>query len=268
MKHRGVAFSVDGKISPEAYEEANLVESHLNEEITKWSTRVLNSQDSRFVFKREAMADVGIFIAKKRYVLHVLDDEDIPCDKYKYTGVEIVRTTLPAALKPYMKKIIETMMVTKNRQDTNDTFLETYDKFKSLPVEDFAFVMGAKEYDKYADQCDGFTFVKRMPIHIKSSYIYNQMLKKYNLENKYETIGSGDKVRYFYVMQPNKYGINSLAYKYYLPEEFRDEFKPDIELMFEKIVFSVIERFYDAVRWKLRKPGMQLQTDLFDMLCV
>lgn len=268
MRHIGAPFHVDNEVTSQAKQAAKLVEDHLNIEITKWGMNVLNSDDCRFVFKREVMADVGVFLAKKRYVLHVLDDEGFKVNKYKYTGVEIVRTTLPAALKPYIKKVIETMLSTQNRQKTNDIFLETYDKFKSLPVEDIAFVMGAKEYDKYADRCDGFSFVKGMPIHIKSSYIYNQLLEKYKLTDKYETIGSGDKIRYFYVTQPNRYGINTLAYKYYYPDEFKADFNPDVEMMFEKIVYSIVERFYDAVSWKLRKPGMQTQTDLFELLGV
>ncbi len=269
MKHHGEPFKTKtGKVSVSAKKAAQDIEDHLNVEIIKWGESVLNSKDCRFVFKREAMADVGIFIAKKRYVLHVIDDEGFACDKYKYTGVEIVRTTLPASLKPSIKRIVETMMETKNYQATNDMFLETYDKFKSLSVEDIAFVMGAKEYDKYADKCSGFSFVKRMPIHIKSSYIYNQLLDKYKLTEKYESIGSGDKIRYFYVMQPNKFGVATLAYKYYFPEEFHHDFKPDVEKMFDKIVYSIVERFYEAVNWKLRRPGLQTQTDLFELLGV
>jgi hypothetical protein len=38
--------------------------------------------------------------------------------------------------------------------------------------------------------------------------------------------------------------------------------------MFEKIIFSVIERFYEAVNWKLTPPGSQVQTDLFELLGV
>lgn len=268
MDRRSVPFSTDGKLSPEAYEEANLIEDHLNTEITKWGNNILNSKDCRFVFKREIMADTGIFIAKKRYILHILDDEDFVCDKYKYTGVEVVRTTLPAPVKPYVKKIIETMMSTRSPQQTNDLFMETYEIFKSLPVEDFAFVMGIKEYEKYANQCNDFIFCKRMPIHVKASYIYNQMLKRYSLVNDYESISSGDKVRYFYVTTPNKYGISTLAYKHYLPDEFKKDFPPDIELMFEKIVFSIIGRIYNAVNWRLRKPSNQIQTDLFELLGV
>jgi DNA polymerase elongation subunit (family B) len=94
------------------------------------------------------------------------------------------------------------------------------------------------------------------------------MLEKYNLTDKYEPISSGDKIRYFYVMQPNKYGINTMGYKYYYPEEFNKDFKPDVEKMFDKIVYSIIERFYEAVDWRLRRPGMQVQTDLFELLAV
>jgi len=38
--------------------------------------------------------------------------------------------------------------------------------------------------------------------------------------------------------------------------------------MFEKIVYSVIDRFYEAVNWKLVKPTEQRQTNLFELLGV
>jgi hypothetical protein len=57
-----------------------------------------------------------------------------------------------------------------------------------------------------------------------------------------------------------------LGYKYYFPKEFIESFEPDREKMFEKIIFSVMERFYEAVNWKLTSPGSQVQTDLFELL--
>ena len=122
------------------------------------------------------------------------------------------------------------------------------------------------EYGNIKDQCDGFKTYKGMPIHVKSAYYYNMLLERNNLQNTYETITTGDKVRYFYVTQPNKYGIKSFAYKYYFPGEFRKDIQPDYELMFNKIIFSVIERLYDGVGWKACKPGEMVQTDLFDLL--
>ena len=128
--------------------------------------------------------------------------------------------------------------------------------------------MGCKEYDKWAVKCREFATCKSMPIHVKSSYYYNKLLDKYNLANIHEKIHSGDKVRYFYVEKPNRFGINTVGYKDYYPKEFNDIFTPDIELMFDKIVFSIVERFYEAVGWKARKPGMAVQTDLFQLLGV
>ena len=34
--------------------------------------------------------------------------------------------------------------------------------------------------------------------------------------------------------------------------------------MFEKIVYSVIDRFYENVNWKSFRPGAAVNTDLFD----
>ena len=105
-----------------------------------------------------------------------------------------------------------------------------------------------------------------MPIHVKAAYFHNLLLKKFNIENKYEDISSGDKVRYFYIEQPNPYNLACLAYKYYYPEEFKNIFHADYDKMFEKILYNVIERFYDNVNWTPQKPGNAVQTNLFELL--
>lgn len=258
----------DNKITEEYYKIVQEIEDYLNDEIMKWGATALNSIDCRLNFKREVIADVGLFLQKKRYVLHILDEEGIPTNKFKYTGVEVVRTTMPAPIKPHVKRIIETMLLTKSQTETNKAFNETYDIFKKLPLEDIAFVMGVKGYEKYATLCTGFNTAKHMPIHVKSAYYHNMLVEKFNIDRKYEKISSGDKVRYFYVKQPNRYGINVIGYKYFFPKEFVTLFEPDHEKMFEKIIYSVIERFYESVNWKLKTPGSQVQTDLFDLLGV
>ena len=263
----GLTFTDEsGKLTKEFYGEVQNIEDFLNDEIKVWGAKALNSKDCRFVFKREMIADVGIFLQKKRYVIHVLDDEGIPMDKYKYTGVEVVRSTMPDAIKPHVKNIIETMLKTQSISETNKALDTTYKIFKDLPVEDITFVSGLKGYEKYAAQCDGWKTAKGMPIHARSAYYHNMILKKLGIENKYETISSGDKVRYFYVQQPNPYNLSSIAYKYYYPEEFKKIFHADVDKMFEKNLYAVIERFYDNVNWTPKQPGAAVQCDLFDLL--
>jgi hypothetical protein len=57
-----------------------------------------------------------------------------------------------------------------------------------------------------------------------------------------------------------------VAYKYYYPDQFKEVFHIDYEKMFEKIIFSAIERFYENVNWSVQKPGSLTQTNLFDLL--
>jgi len=253
-------------ITKEYHDLVDSLETYLNDHIKVWGTETLNSTDCRFVFKREAIADVGLFLQKKRYILHLLDEEGIACSKFKYTGVEVVRTTMPRPIKPHVKKIIETMLLTKSQAETNKILNEVYEIFKELPLEDISFVSGIKNYEKYAAQCDSFKVVKGMPNHVKAAYYYNFLLKKLNIDKKYESINSGDKIRFFYIKKPNPYGLNSIAFKYYYPKEYAALFEPDYELMFNKIVFSAIERLYDAVQWKAIEPGKQVQCDLFELL--
>ena len=275
IKHLNIPFTnKKGNVSKETHAIVDDIEKHLNAKIKEWGERALNSADCRFVFKRESIADVGLFLQKKRYILHILDDEGIKVNKFKYTGVEVVRTTMPKPVKPYVKKIIETMLLTKNFNSTNNVLNEAYDIFKSLPIEDIAFVMGISkfktdrrdEYGNIIESCDGFKTYKGMPIHVKSAYYHNLLLQRNNLTNKYEEITAGDKVRYFYVKQPNRYGIKSFAYKYEFPSELKKTIHPDIEIMFDKIIYSVVERLYDGVGWKPRKPGELVKTDLFQLL--
>ncbi len=68
-----------------------------------------------------------------------------------------------------------------------------------------------------------------------------------------------------YVETPNKYGLQSIGFKYEYPTEFEEIFKIDYEKMFDKILYQSIARFYDNVNWNIRKPSENVQTELFDL---
>ena len=260
-----IKFHENNKITPEAYQHAAQLNDRLNTDIVTYAEKAFNSKDYRFVFKREALADVGLFLEKKRYVIHLLDNKGFACDKWKYTGVDVARTTMPKAVKPYVKKIIETMLTTKSVSKTNQVLTEAYEVFKELPIEDISRTSGIKNYEKYASLCNDFKITKGMPNHVKAAYYYNTLVDKLGLDRKCEKITSGDKIKYFYVQQPNKYGIDCIGFKYKFPAELATLFAPDREKLFEKIVYSAIERFYLAVNWTPRKPSQQVQYELLDL---
>ena len=251
------------KVTKEMHSLVKEIDGELNSKISTWAVAALNSKDPRFVFKREVICDAGIFLRKKRYILHVLDQEGVPKNKFKYVGVEIARSSTPAVIKSFIKRVLETAIITENSHESNRVYKTIYSEFKSLPVEDIAIRKNVKEYEKYAKLATDYSIGKRTPIHVKSSIYYNQLLERLNLMSKYEPIQSGNKIKYFYTA-PNKYNIKSIAFTNYYPEEFTD-IKVDYEEMFTKIVTPLLQSVYDAMEWRLPNLTQETQTDLFEL---
>ena len=103
-----------------------------------------------------------------------------------------------------------------------------------------------------------------MPNHVKAAYYYNLLLDRLELENKYEKIQSGDKIKLFYLKKPNRFGIDAIAFKYYYPDEFKSLFEPDYEKMFDKVIFSPVQKFFEAVNWIPQKPNEMTTCNLVD----
>lgn len=266
LKHYNVSLkNDDGSINEKVYELIEELKNYINQGIEIKMRNELNSTDPRIEFKREAIIDTSIFLGKKRYVAHVIDNEGIICDEWKYVGVEIARTTMPKAVKQDVKNIIETMLWSRNRAQTDACVNAAYERFKKMDVKDISFTTGIKNYEQYARECKDFTTGKGVPVHVKAAYFYNTILKRHNLTSTYELIQSGDKIKWMYLKMPNKYNVPVIAYKYYFPKEFEDIVKVDYEKMFVKIVFNCIERFYEAVKWTMYKPNEQMKTDLFEL---
>ncbi|NCV77465.1 MAG: hypothetical protein EBW18_00160, partial [Burkholderiaceae bacterium] len=95
LKKLGIDLAVEGRVTEESHKIVNALDEYVNTEILNWARKELFSIDPRYVFKREIISDVGIFLQKKRYILHVLDEEGVATDKFKYTGIELVRSTTP-----------------------------------------------------------------------------------------------------------------------------------------------------------------------------
>lgn len=261
----GIPLMCGDSINPEFYEYCDYIENYLNAGMSKWALSELKSKDPRFVFKRESICDSGIFLKKKYYVLHMIDDEGFKTDKFKYKGVSVVKTTMPKKLKPYLKEIIETMITDKNKNDTDKLFKQAYEIFKTLPIEMISRLSGINTFNKYSDACEGFQKIASgMQEHMRSAYYHNEILKVMAIEGKYPKLKQGDKIRYVSVQKPNKFNIDVIAYASKYPEEFSEIFKIDYEKMFDNLMYRNIEFFYKAVGWILRKPNENLKTDLLD----
>jgi DNA polymerase elongation subunit (family B) len=238
------------------------LDKHVNSEILEWARKELFSIDPRYVFKREIISDVGVFLQKKRYILHVLDEEGVAVDKFKYTGVELVRSTTPKKVKKFIEAITKEALLTQDVKKANEVYRNSYDFFKKLDPNDVAARTSINNLDKYTEGASLYKFNNATPSHVKGAIAYNILIKDLKIDDRYEPVESGKKVKKLYCAK-NKYGLDAITYVSDLPQEFGIQVNWD--KMFEKLVTQPIERLYDAIGWKLPQIGKEIQTDLFDM---
>jgi len=259
-----IKLFANNKVTPEGLKLIDEeIGTYLNNEIKRWSAAEFKSTDPRYFFKRESICDVGVYLQKKRYIIHVLNDEGANVNKFKYVGVEIARSTTPKKAKELIKKVIENSLLGQDQIKANSLYKEVYDSFKTLHVDEIAIRGGLSDLEKYEVKADGFKIGTGTPNHVKGAIWYNQLLKHLKLETKYERITSGGKVKKIYIA-PNKYNIDTLCYPYNFPPEFK-EFEVDYIEMFNTIIKPPILAVYDAVGWRLPDLTNEVTTDLFDI---
>jgi DNA polymerase elongation subunit (family B) len=262
LKKIDLPLTKDGVIQEEVHNIVNKLDEYVNKEILNWARKELFSIDPRYVFKREVISDVGVFLQKKRYILHVLDEEGVPVDKFKYTGIELVRSTTPKKVKKFIENIIKTSLLTENVKKANEIYRSSYEEFKQLDPNDIASRTSINNLEKYQKGASLYKYQKGTPSHVKGAIAYNLLIKELKIDDRFEEIQSAQKVKKLYCAK-NKYGLDAIAYTSSLPTEFG--ITVDWDKMFNKLVTQPTERLYEAIGWVLPQIGKETQTDLFEL---
>jgi len=69
---------------------------------------------SKLEFKNELVMKRGLFLAKKRYAVHVVSQEGVKCDDMVIKGIEVRRSDFPSYTKERLKELIEIILKGKN----------------------------------------------------------------------------------------------------------------------------------------------------------
>lgn len=160
----------------------------------------MNAYESRMVMAREAIADKGIWMAKKRYILNVYNNEGVQYaqPKLKIMGIEAVKSSTPQVVRDKFVKAYN-MMLNSTEAELQKFVADFFDEFKTLPAEDISFPRGVSDIEKWEDRHT--IYKKGTPIHGRGALLFNQQLKKANLSQ--ETIRNGTKVKFCYMKMPN-----------------------------------------------------------------
>jgi DNA polymerase elongation subunit (family B) len=210
----------------------------------------MNAYEQKMHMKRENIVEVGVYLAKKKYIYNVLDSEGVRYEKptLKVTGLELVKSNTPAFCRGKMKEACK--IVLEQGEDDLIKFIEaTRKEFNGLQFEDIAYPQGVNHIGKYTDRNGDYK--KGTQIYARGAIIYNKLLKQRNLTKKFETIGDGDKIKYCYLRMPNPLQENIISVPFSLPEELGLHDYVDFETQFEKTFIGPIKRITNAIGWEI-----------------
>ena len=215
--------------------------------------KYVNAYDQKMIMKREVIANKGIWTAKKRYILNVFNEDGINLKepKLKIMGIEAVKSSTPA---PCRVKIKEALNVIMNKDEPAlIDFIENFrTHFKKLPPEDIAYPRSCNNLKKYSSTKD--IYLKGTPIHVRGALLYNTLLKKHKL-SKYETIQSGDKIKFITLKEPNTLRENVISFSNQLPKEFKLHQYIDYDEMFTKSFLEPLRFIVNAIGWNFEKKS-------------
>lgn len=244
----------------------------------------MNCIEQRMDMEREVIADKGIWIAKKRYILNMLDKEGIryATPKLKMMGIEAVKSSTPKMVKETMKETFNLLM--NNTEEELKDFIAAFkEKFYCQSPDKIAQPRGVNGIEKWnrpnPKKGGNDTVFKKnglygsgTPINVRASILYNHLIDTHGLTNKYEKIRSGDKIKYVFLKTPNPIHENIIALKDdILPEEFGLHQFIDYYMNYEKTFNQPMAPILDATGYdfsnqvKLVASEENKPSDLFSL---
>jgi DNA polymerase elongation subunit (family B) len=227
------------------------IEPYINKSYEELALYV-KAYSQKMQMKREALANKGIWTAKKRYIMNVYDNEGVRYHEpdLKVMGLEMIKSSTPSAVRSKMKESIK-IMISGTEEDMHKFIAEFKTYFSSLPPEDISFPRGINGLTKYADSLQLYKL--GTPIHVKGAILYNYHLKQMGLTKKYPLIQEGEKIKFSYLRMPNPFKDTVISYPARLPKEFDISRYIDYDTQFEKTFLEPIKVILDCMGWSTEK---------------
>ena len=208
----------------------------------------MNAHANKMVMEREVIADVGVWTAKKRYMLNVHNSEGVQYDepKMKIMGIETTRSSTPMVVRQKLKDAIK--LVLTGTEDQVIDFIDDFkQEFKKYSPDEIAFPRGCNNLITYQDETH--IYRKSTPIAVKGALIYNHFLKKMKLTDRYYAINEGDKVKFLYLAVPNPFQNTVISFPGSSPKEFELKDYADYDKQFAVSFLEPLKNILEKVGW-------------------
>lgn len=229
------------------------IEGVIQKSFDDLSQKLNAMEPEALVMKREIIADSGVWQAKKRYALNVLDSEGtryIKKPKMKIMGMETAKSSTPAVIRQHMEELLYAVL-NENEESCQKLIRKIKSKFKKYSIEDISFPRSMNNLGKYRSYQD--IYKKGTPIHVRGALLFNHYLKQWNLDKQYDQIKDGEKIKFIMLKEPNPIHENVLSYVNVFPRESGLDKYIDWELMFQKTFIEPMTSVFDVIGWTVEK---------------
>lgn len=227
--------------------------------------------DNKEDFELERISESVIYLAKKKYIQHIVHEDGIDYDRLNYIypkGVELVRSSTPLFARDKIMNIIKYLFT---HPDTF-TIRELLKLVKNLKkefdlcvpdkIDDICMQSSCSNYEeKVLNDKDKLEFVSGTHFAVKASAYYNHLLyKNKDLQGKYEFLRSGSKIKYYYCKNNN---VNSIFA--FTRGSYPIEMAPQINLeeQFAKCILSPINSIIEPLNLPSITKRLSVVLDIF-----
>jgi hypothetical protein len=232
----------------------------ITEDYDRLARETFNVTNHRLEMKTECVIRSAYFRATRRYAQWITKQEGINKEVLDIKGLEFMKANFPPILGEFFNDILQ--QVLKGEEKNN--IIKQIKDFKSkiingkIPLTKLGNPTAVKKLQKYSGSSaragELFTeILKGAPAPVRAAIRYNDLLKLWKLDRKYNLITMADKVKWIY-LKDNPYKIEALAFfDYDMPNKIKEflENYADRQKVFESILLNKLEGFFSDLQWSL-----------------
>ena len=210
--------------------------------------------------KTECVIRSAYFRATRRYAQWITKQEGIAKETLDIKGLEFMKANFPPILGDFFNDILQQVL----KGEQHKSIIEQIKTFKTqildgtIPLAKLGNPTAVKKLEKYsgtgARAGEMFTeILKGAPAPVRAAIRYNDLLRLWQLDRKYNLITMADKVKWIY-LKDNPYKIEALAFfDYEMPDKIKDflDIYADRQKVFDSILLNKLEGFFSDLGWSL-----------------
>jgi len=234
---------------------ASEVQNYLNGSYNYFAKKFCNIGNHCFEIKQEVIAKSGLFITKKRYGMKIINDNGVKVNKMLVKGIDTVRSNFPIAMRKFLGVVLDDILMEVPKEKIDEKIIAFKNRMKVADYNQISMPTGVKNIKKFIKKGDYTSILtqynKGTPVHVKAAIFYNDLIRYFKKQKKYQFISAGDKIKWVYLKQ-NPLGLDVVAYRGHEdPPEIIDFIKQHINYnkIFNTALKKKLDMFYGALNW-------------------